>query len=150
MLKLISAIEKRISCLERQQQIIIFRAQKRTGMKRKVYYLSTCDTCKRIMKEVNVDDSFEKQDIKTEPITEEQVESLYAHTKSYEALINKRARKLKAALETNPVKTDADYKKLLLMDYTFLKRPVFEIDGNIFVGNSPKTVAAVKVALSKE
>nr|WP_319570025.1 ArsC/Spx/MgsR family protein [uncultured Draconibacterium sp.] len=119
-------------------------------MKRKVYYLSTCDTCKRIMKEVNVDESFVQQDIKTEPITEEQVESLYAHTKSYEALINKRARKLKAALETNPVKTDADYKKLLLTDYTFLKRPVFEIDGNIFVGNSPKTVAAVKVALSKE
>jgi len=116
-------------------------------MTRKVYYLSTCDTCKRIMKEVNVDDSFEKQDIKTEPITEEQVESLYAHTKSYEALVNKRARKLKAALEANPVENDADYKKLLLTDYTFLKRPVFEIDGNLFVGNSPKTVAAIKAAL---
>ena len=119
-------------------------------MKRKVYYLSTCDTCKRIMKEVKVDDSFVKQDIKTDPVTDEQVESMYAHTKSYEALINKRARKLKAALETNPVKTDADYKKLLLLDYTFLKRPVFEIDGNLFVGNSPKTVAAIKTALSKE
>lgn len=118
-------------------------------MSRKVYYLSTCDTCKRIMKEVNVDDSFVQQDIKTEPITEEQVESLYVHTKSHEALINKRARKLKAALEANPVTTDADYKKLLLMDYTFLKRPVFEIDGKLFVGNSPKTVAAVKVSLFK-
>ena len=116
-------------------------------MKRKVYYLSTCDTCKRIMKEVNVDENFVQQDIKTEPIIEEQVESFYAHTKSYEALINKRARKLKAALEDNPVKSDADYKKLLLMDYTFLKRPVFEIDGNLFVGNSPKTVAALKAAL---
>ncbi|WP_321344208.1 ArsC/Spx/MgsR family protein [uncultured Draconibacterium sp.] len=119
-------------------------------MKRKVYYLSTCDTCKRIMKEVKVDDSFVKQDIKTDPVTDEQVESMYAHTKSYEVLINKRARKLKAALETNPVKTDADYKKLLLLDYTFLKRPVLEIDGNLFVGNSPKTVAAIKTALSKE
>ncbi|WP_319227774.1 ArsC/Spx/MgsR family protein [Draconibacterium orientale] len=116
-------------------------------MTRKVYYLSTCDTCKRIMKEVNIDNSFEKQDIKTEPITEQQVESLYAHTKSYEALINKRARKLKAALEANPVENDADYKKLLLTDYTFLKRPVFEIDGKLFVGNSPKTVAALKAAL---
>ena len=117
-------------------------------MNRKVYYLSTCDTCKRIMKEVNVDDSFQKQDIKTEPLTEEQVETLYAYTKSYEALINKRARKLKAALESNPLKTDAYYKELLLMDYTFLKRPVFEIEGNLFVGNSPKTVAAVKDALN--
>lgn len=119
-------------------------------MTRKVYFLSTCDTCKRIMKEVNVDESFVKQDIKTEPITGEQVESMYAHTKSYEALINKRARKLKAVLEANPVKTDADYKKLLLMDYTFLKRPVFEIEGKLFVGNSPKTVAALKAALAKE
>ncbi len=66
------------------------------------------------MKAINVDDSFEQQDIKTEPITGEQVESLYTHTQSYEALINKRARKSKAALEANPVKTDADYKKLLL------------------------------------
>ena len=119
-------------------------------MTRKVYYLSTCDTCKRIMKEVNVDDSFEKQDIKTDPITEEQVENFYTHTKSYEALINKRARKLKAALEANPVKADADYKKLLLTDYTFLKRPVFEIEGNLFVGNAAKTVAAVKAALAKD
>ena len=118
-------------------------------MTRKVYYLSTCDTCKRIMKEVNVDESFVQQDIKTEPVTEEQVESFYAHTKSYEVLINKRARKLKAALEDKPVKTDADYKKLLLMDYTFLKRPVFEIDGKLFVGNAAKTVAEVKAALLK-
>jgi arsenate reductase len=91
-----------------------------------------------------------KQDIKTDPITEEQVEILYAYTKSYEALINKRARKLKAALEANPVKSDADYKKLLLRDYTFLKRPVFEIDGNLFVGNAAKTVEEVKAALAKE
>ena len=62
-------------------------------MKKKVYYLSTCDTCKRIMKEVGVDDSFEQQDIKTTPVTEEQVESFYKHTNSYEAVINKRARK---------------------------------------------------------
>ncbi|MTI20003.1 arsenate reductase, partial [Fulvivirga sp. RKSG066] len=36
---------------------------------KKVYYLSTCDTCKRIMKEVGVDDSFEQHDIKKMPIT---------------------------------------------------------------------------------
>jgi len=113
-------------------------------MKKKVYFLSTCDTCKRIIKEVGVDVSFEQQDIKTNPVTEEQVESFYKHTNSYEALINKRARKLKDALAENPINNDADYKKLLLMDYTFLKRPVFEIGNQLFVGNSKKTVEEIK------
>ncbi|RKD91631.1 arsenate reductase family protein [Mangrovibacterium diazotrophicum] len=116
-------------------------------MQRKVYFLSTCDTCQRIMKEVGVDDSFEQQDIKFHPVTEEQVEAFFKHTVSYEELINKRARILKDALAENPVKEDADYKKLLLMDYTFLKRPVFEIDGKLFVGNAKKTVEEIKDAL---
>ncbi len=113
-------------------------------MKRKVYYLSTCDTCKRIMKEVGVDNSFEQQDIKTNPITEDQVEELYKQTQSYEALINKRARKLKDALLENPIASDADYKELLLLDYTFLKRPVFVIDNQLFVGNAKSTIEQLK------
>lgn len=116
-------------------------------MQRKVYFLSTCDTCTRIMKEVGVDDSFEQQDIKFMPVTEEQVNSFYKQTGSYEELINKRARKLKDVLAEHPVTEDADYKKLLLMDYTFLKRPVFEINGQLFVGNAKKTVEAIKDAL---
>lgn len=101
------------------------------------------------MKEVGVDDSFEQQDIKFEPISAEQAEHFYSFTGSYEALINKRARKLKAVLEEHPVNADTDYKQILLMDYTFLKRPVFEIEGQLFVGNAPKTVEAIKEALGK-
>lgn len=117
-------------------------------MKPKVYFLSTCDTCRRIMKEVGFDESFEQQDIKFNPVTAKQTEKFYKYTGSYEALINKRARKLKAALKEHPVKEDTDYKDLLLMDYTFLKRPVFEINNQLFVGNAPKTVEAVKEALA--
>lgn len=102
------------------------------------------------MKEVGVDAGFIKQDIKFEPLTEAQVEHFYTITGSYEALINKRARKLQALLSENPVEKDADYKKFLLMDYTLLKRPVFELDGNLFVGNSPKTVEAIKAFLNKK
>lgn len=101
------------------------------------------------MKEVGVDDSFEQQDIKFEPISAEQAEHFYSFTGSYEALINKRARKLKAVLEEQPLNVDTDYKQILLMDYTFLKRPVFEIEGQLFVGNAPKTVEAIKEALGK-
>jgi len=118
-------------------------------MQRKVYFLSTCDTCKRIMKEVGVDDSFEQQDIKINPVTELQVEGFYKHTGSYEELINRRARKLKDVLAENPVKEDVDFKRILLMDYTFLKRPVFEIDGQLFVGNAKNTVEATKAALGR-
>lgn len=99
------------------------------------------------MKEVEVDDSIEQQDIKFSPITEGQVEHFYRFTGSYEELVNKRARKLKDALAEAPVKTDADYKALLLSDYTFLKRPVFEIDGELFTGNAKNTVEAIKAKL---
>jgi len=44
--------------------------------------------------------------------------------------------------------TEADYKKYILEEYTFLKRPVFIIDNAIFVGNSKKNVEAVKSALA--
>ena len=114
---------------------------------KKVYYLSTCDTCKRIMKELGVDNSFIQQDIKTSPLTSDQIEEMYQFTESYESLINKRARKLKEALINNPVKNDKDYKELLLLDYTFLKRPVFQIDDQFFIGNAKMTVNELKDAL---
>ena len=43
---------------------------------KKIYYLATCSTCQRIMKEWQVDDSFEIQDIKTEKMTPVQVDQM--------------------------------------------------------------------------
>ena len=59
---------------------------------KKIYYLSTCDTCKRILKELNLPDSFVKHEIKNKPLTLADIEELYQFTYSYEALINKRSR----------------------------------------------------------
>lgn len=101
------------------------------------------------MKDVEVDESFEQQDIKSNPISADQVEEMYEHTKSYEALINKRARKLKGELESNPIKSDDDYKALLLKEYTFLKRPVFKINDTYFIGNAKATINNLKVELNK-
>ena len=114
---------------------------------KKIFFLSTCDTCKRIMRDVGVDSSFELQDIKSNPITEQQIDELYKATNSYEALINKRARKLKDVLKEINITCDNDYRSILLMDYTFLKRPVFIIDNKVFVGNAKKTVEEIKYAL---
>ena len=43
---------------------------------KKVYYLKTCSTCVRILKELDLPSDFELQDIKTNPITETQLEAL--------------------------------------------------------------------------
>lgn len=115
---------------------------------KKVYYLSTCDTCKRIMKEVSWPESNDSQDIKKQPLTANQLESLYEHTGSYEALFNKRAQLYRKRKLNEQQLTENDYKELLLAHYTFLKRPVFVIDDKIFVGNAKKTVESLKEALN--
>lgn len=112
-----------------------------------VFYLSTCDTCSRILKEVDAPDSLEKQDIKTKPLSEVQVEQLKEKAGSYEALFSKRARLYRERDLKNKNLSEEDFKKLLLEHYTFLKRPVFLIEDEIFIGNSKKVVAAVKEAL---
>ena len=42
---------------------------------------------------------------------------------------------------------EQDYKKYILEEYTFLKRPVIIIENEIFVGNSKKVVNAAKEKL---
>ncbi|WP_420386585.1 arsenate reductase family protein [Roseivirga sp.] len=113
---------------------------------RKVYYLSTCDTCKRIMSELDLS-GFEKQDIKTEPMTADQIEAMHALSGSYESLFSKVARKYRALGLNEKQLTEEEMKQHILDEYTFLKRPVFIIDNEIFIGNSKKNVEAVKQAL---
>ncbi len=110
---------------------------------KKVYFLQTCDTCRRILKEVNID-GFEKQEIKSTPITVKQLQEMYDATNSYEALFNKRAKLYKEMDLKNQSLSEMDYKQYILQEYTFLKRPVFIVDDRIFVGNSKKVIAAAK------
>jgi len=109
---------------------------------RKVYYLSTCDTCKRIMKSLNLED-FEQQDIKTVAITPDQLSEMYDLSGSYEALFSKTARKYRGLGLNEKELTADDFRKYILEEYTFLKRPVFIFDNQIFIGNSKKTIAAL-------
>lgn len=110
---------------------------------KKVYFLQTCDTCRRILKEVNLD-GFEKQEIKTSPITVKQLEEIYQLSKSYEAFFNKRAKLYKAMGLKNQTISEADYRQYILDEYTFLKRPVFIVDNEIFIGNSKKEIDRLK------
>jgi arsenate reductase len=108
---------------------------------KKVYFLKTCDTCRRILKEVNLD-GFEQQEIKSNPVTADQLDEMYSFTQSYEGLFNKRARKYKTMDKDGF--TEADFRQLILNEYTFLKRPVFIVEDQIFVGNSKKEIERLK------
>jgi len=110
---------------------------------KKIYYLKTCDTCRRILKQISLD-GFELQEIKTEPLTVKQLEELHTFTNSYETLFSRRSRKYAAMDLKNQELTENDYKQLILDEYTFLKRPVIVFDENIFVGNAKKTIDALK------
>ena len=111
------------------------------------YYLATCDTCQRIMNDLNLPKSVVKREIKGEPITEEELQSLFTNAGSYEALFSKRARLYKERNLKEANLQEKDFKKLILEHYTFLKRPVLVHNGAIFIGNSKKTVEAAYNAL---
>jgi len=111
---------------------------------KKIYHLSTCDTCKRILKEIEPPSSFILQDIKESPVTGEQLNEMYQFTESYEELFNKRAKLYKERDLKNSDLDEQAYKNLIQEHYTFLKRPVIINNDKIFVGNSPKTISAAK------
>lgn len=110
---------------------------------KKIYYLQTCDTCKRIMKQFDFE-GFETQNIKAESITESQLETMKILAGSYEALFSRRARKYKELGLKDQSLTEDDYKNYILSDYTFLKRPVI-IDGDkIFIGSDKKNLESLE------
>ncbi|MCE2742782.1 MAG: hypothetical protein LW701_04325 [Fluviicola sp.] len=112
---------------------------------KKIYHLSNCNTCQKIIKEINPSADTILQDIKVENIDANTLDWLKEKVGSYEALFSKRAIKYRS-LGLNEMKlTEDDYRNYLLEEYTFLKRP-FMINGeNVFIGNAKKEVeAAVK------
>ncbi|GEM58772.1 hypothetical protein B0A78_04625 [Flavobacterium columnare NBRC 100251 = ATCC 23463] len=110
---------------------------------RKIYYLKTCSTCQRILKSLPQLDTFILQDIKTEPLTVQQVDEMKGLAGNYEILFSKRATLYKEMGLKNEVLTETDYKRYILEHYTFLSRPVILVDEKIFVGNSAKVVTEV-------
>jgi len=116
---------------------------------KKIYYLKTCNTCVRILKELNPSSHFILQDIKAQEITTTQLDEMHKLSGSYESLFSKRAKLYKEMDLKNQDLTERDYKHYLLQHYTFLKRPVIISDSNIFIGNSQKNIKAAKSELEK-
>ena len=110
---------------------------------KKVYYLKTCDTCKRILRSLPVE-GFQFQEIKTQPITEQQVEQMRELAGSFESLFSRRAKKYKEMGLKEHSLTEKDYKHYILEDYTFLQRPVIIVEDRIFVGSGKKNLDALE------
>lgn len=115
---------------------------------KKVYHLGNCGTNQRIIKEWGSKlKGFEMQDIKLEPITPAQIDEMKKLAGSYEALFSRVAMKYRS-MGLNEMKlTEKDYRKYILEEYTFLKRPVMINGNSIFIGNAAKVVAEAKASL---
>lgn len=112
---------------------------------KKVYYLSTCSTCSRILKELELEaKGFEMQDIKTNPISVQQLNEMKRLSGSFESLFSRRAIKYKELGLKDKLLTEKDYRQFILDEYTFLKRPVIIIENEIFIGSEKKTIEALK------
>lgn len=115
---------------------------------KKIYHLSSCSTCVRILKDLQAEkNGFELQDIKTETITAKQLDEMAKMAGGYEELFSRRAMKYKSMGLKDKNLGEKDYRQLILDEYTFLKRPVIIIGDKIFVGNAASTVDAAKKAL---
>ncbi|RKS55487.1 arsenate reductase [Gillisia mitskevichiae] len=116
---------------------------------KKIYHLSSCSTCKRILNELEPSSAYILQDIKKDPLNEEQLDEMYNLAGSYESLFSKRAQLYKQKDLKNETLDESDYKNLILEHYTFLKRPVIINNDKIFIGNSKSTVEAAKSAMNE-
>ena len=116
---------------------------------RKIYHLASCDTCQGILKAIGAaKKGIELQEIKTDPIKPAELDAMKELSGSYEALFSRRAIKYRSMGLGSMELTEDDYRKLILEEYTFLKRPVAIIETRIFIGNTKEVVGALQTKLN--
>jgi len=89
------------------------------------------------------------QDIKFQNITPAQLDEMKKMIGSYEALFSRRALKYKELGLKDKNLKEKDFRRYILEEYTFLKRPAVIINSRIFAGSETKTVTALKKAVKK-
>lgn len=115
----------------------------------RIFYLASCSTCARILKELEPGKDVALREIKSQGITAKELDELKKISGSYESLFSRVAMKYRAMGLNNRQLTEDDYRRYILEEYTFLKRPVIQVDNQVFIGNAKATVAAAKAALEK-
>ena len=112
----------------------------------KIFYLASCDTCRKIIKSLPKKNDLAFRDIKQNPILVDELEKMRELAGSYEALFSKKAQLYKSMDLKNKNLTEDDYKKYILEHYTFLSRPIFVINNKIYIGNSQQNMLQVYMA----
>lgn len=115
---------------------------------KKAFTLPTCKTCVRIFEDLQPEGKgCEIIDIKSQGIASEDLDRMKELAGSYEALFSRRAIKFRSMGLGDQNLTEADYRKLILEEYTFLKRPVFLFDDCVAVGSSKAEVETARQCL---
>ena len=114
-----------------------------------VFYLKSCNTCIKIIKDLKLDSSFEFREIKSRPLTINELEMIYDLSKSYELIFNKRAKLFSEKNLKDVALTELEYKNFILENYTFLKRPVIITGEKIFIGNSKENILDLRKHLGE-
>jgi len=114
---------------------------------KKIYYLNTCDDCRRVIKQLDGMKDFEKQEIKTEPITPAQLNIIRDLAGSYDAVFSRKAVKYRLMNLKDKSLSESEIRDLILSEYTFLKRPVIIVGEKIFIGHQAETIEALEKIL---
>ncbi|MCH2229317.1 MAG: hypothetical protein MK105_03140 [Crocinitomicaceae bacterium] len=116
---------------------------------KKIFYLKSCSTNQRILKEINPGSDVELQNIKEQNIDEKTLDMLKDKVGSYEALFSKKAMKYRSMGLNEMSLTEADFRKYILEEYTFIKRPYMINGDEVFIGNSKSVVADAVASFNK-
>lgn len=117
--------------------------------KNKIFHLSTCGTCRKIIDGLGAAERCELQNIKVSPVSPEELDYAASKSGSYEALFSRKAIKYREMGLAQQQLSEPDYRRLILSDYSFLKRPLMFIGGEVFAGNAAKTIEAAAEKLAK-
>ena len=100
-------------------------------------HLSTCSTCKQIIKELNLPNDLDIIDIKKFPITLTQIEKLKTKKGSYKSLINNRAKLFKQLnIDTKKLTEEKSLKDVIPPDFLITSEIVVRFPSSFLVENS--------------
>ena len=115
---------------------------------KKIYHLSNCKTCQKIIAGLNLDDSWELINIKEQNITAEDLDYVAKKIGSYEEIFSRRAMKFRSMGLHEQTLSEQDYRRLMLEEYTFLKRPFILVDDQVFVGNTKAAIEGAQTYIN--
>jgi arsenate reductase (glutaredoxin) len=111
---------------------------------KKIYTLSSCNSCVDMLKEAKPTKDVEIIDIKKDGISAVDLDYAAEQIGSYEALFSRKAMKYRSMGLADKKLKEKDYRKLILEEYTFLLRPLTLINGNVTIGKTKEAVAQLK------